>query len=265
MNKQERFNEKLLDDNFYYSDKTHVSCSMLKHLLKSPAHLENYLKNPPKSTPAMVFGSAFHCMVLEPNKFNDNFYILDVNLRPEKEKGMTSKINKAWKAEELTYASAANKEIITMDELEKIELMCASLFKHPKVAKLISESQKEEPISWSTVDGIKCKGKLDLKSFDFIADIKTTAEFGGIDKFKYDCKKYNYDMQAAFYSDALFMDQFKFIVIGKNYPYDVAIYDVSPEFLEAGRAKYTYALEMYDKYFVSCTDQVSDYMETGVL
>ena len=43
------------------------------------------------------------------------------------------------------------------------------------------------------------------------------------------------------------------------------LYTMCPEFLEAGRAKYIYALEMYNKYFVSCTDQVSDYMETGVL
>ena len=92
-----KFLESLKDDKIYYADTTHVTCSMLKHLLKSPAHLRAYLNFPQKSTPAMIFGSAFHCMALEPDKFNERFYIFDTNFRPEKEKGMTSKINKAWK------------------------------------------------------------------------------------------------------------------------------------------------------------------------
>lgn len=265
-----KFLESLQDDKVYYADKTHVTCSMLKHLLKSPAHLRSYLDNPPKSTPAMVFGSAFHCFTLEPDKFNDRFYILDTNLRPEKEKGMTSKINKTWKSEELDHAKAQDKEIITMDELSKIESMCDSLFSHEYVVDIVKQCKREQAITWPNnrmhcLDIIQCKGKLDLQSFDFIADIKTTAEFGGIDKFKYDCKKYHYDMQAAFYCDGLGLDQFKFIVIGKEYPHSVGIFDVSPEFLESGRRKYLYALDLYEKYFLSCSENVDSYIDVGTL
>ena len=265
MKTTKKFTESLADDKVYFADKTHVSCSMLKNLLKSPADFRAYLDSPPEATPAMTFGSAFHCMALEPHKFNDQFYILDTELRPEKEKGMTSTINKKWKMVELSHAQSVGKSIISVKDLDKIDAMCMSLFHHPKVMELISQAEKEQAVTWTTDKGIKCKGKLDLKSFDFIADIKTTAEFGGLDKFKYDCKKYHYDMQAAFYSDAVGLDQFKFIVIGKNFPYNVGIFDVSPEFLESGRQKYKYTLEMYDKYFVSCTEEIDSYIEEGTL
>ena len=113
--------ESFRDDKIYYADSSHVTCSMLKYLLKSPAHLRSYLENREKSTPAMVFGSAFHCMALEPEKFNERFYIFDTSFRPEKEKGMTSKINKAWKQEELKLAELEGKDLITGDELDKID------------------------------------------------------------------------------------------------------------------------------------------------
>lgn len=263
-----KFLESLADDKVYYADKTHVTCSMLKHLLKSPAHLKSYLDNPPESTPAMVFGSAFHCMVLEPDNFNDRFYILDTDLRPEKEKTMTSKINKTWKLEEIEHAKIQEKQIITILDLNKIDSMCESLFAHKDVVGILNQSKKETAITWDWNEGlskIKCKGKLDLQSFDFIADIKTTASFGGLEKFRYDCKNYNYDMQAAFYCDALGLDQFKFIVIGKDYPFSVGVFDVSHEFLEAGRRKYQYALELYEKYFLSCTENIDSYIEKGTL
>lgn len=265
---KDQFLEKLKDDSFYYSDKSHVSCSMLKHLLKSPMHLWLYLQNPPPSTPAMAFGSALHCLLLEPEKFNNNFYIFDTNLRPEKDKTMASKANKEWKAKQLTSAKAVDQTLITADELETIDKMITSLTSHDEIKKMLTSCEREKAIAWSSiVDGntIDCKGKIDLASFDFIADIKTTSEFGGIDKFRYDCKKYHYDMQAAFYCDALGLDQFKFIVVGKNEPYNVGVFDVSPEFLQSGRAKYNYALEMYNKYFVSCETSIDSYLEKGTL
>ena len=262
--------ESFRDDKIYYADSSHVTCSMLKYLLKSPAHLRSYLENREKSTPAMVFGSAFHCMALEPENFNERFYIFDTNLRPEKEKGMTSKINKAWKQEELKLAELEDKQLITADDLDKIDRMCNSLFNHKRVRSLVEQSKREQPFIWHInrmhcKDIVNAKGKVDLQSFDFIADIKTTAEFGGIDKFKYDCKKYHYDMQAAFYCDALGLDQFKFIVIGKEDPHSVGIYDVSPEFLESGRRKYHYALDLYEKYFLSCEENIDSYIEEGIL
>lgn len=265
---KDQFIEKLKDDSFYYSDKSHVSCSMLKHLLKSPIHLQMYLDNPPPSTPAMAFGSALHCLLLEPEKFNDGFYIYDTKHRPEKDKTMASKANKEWKAKQIRTSYAKNQILITSEDLDKIDDMISSMTKHDDVNKILATCEKEKAIAWSNIvndSTIDCKGKIDLATFDYIADVKTTAEFGGIDKFRYDCKKYHYDMQAAFYCDALGLDQFKFIVVGKNAPYDVGIFDISPEFLESGRQKYKYALSQYEKYFISCAKNIDNYIEKGTL
>ena len=72
-------------------------------------------------------------------------------------------------------------------------------------------------------------------------------------------------MQAAFYCDGLGLDQFQFIIVGKNNPHDVGLFDVSPEFLESGRRKYLYALDLYEKYFLSCEENIDSYIEEGIL
>ena len=45
-----------------------VSNSMLKHLARSPAHLQAYLDQPEEQTPAMLFGQIVHQLLLEPDK-----------------------------------------------------------------------------------------------------------------------------------------------------------------------------------------------------
>lgn len=262
--KREQFIEKCGSDDFYFSDRTHVSCSMLKKALKSPKHLKDYLDKPSFTTPAMTFGSAFHCLLLEPEKFNNQFYILDLNQRPNKDMTMAAGVNKKWKESELSIAKDLGKSIISEADLDKLDLMIESVMQHDEIRQYLKESKREVPNAWE-INGIKCKGKFDLLAFDYIADFKTTAELKGISKFGYDCKDHDYDMQAAFYCDSMGLDQFKFIVVSKKDPYNVAVYDASEEFLARGRAKYMEALDIYDKYFLSCDEEISSYLEKGTL
>ena len=45
-----------------------VSNSMLKHLARSPAHLQEYLQHPTEQTRDMLMGSVVHQLLLEPDK-----------------------------------------------------------------------------------------------------------------------------------------------------------------------------------------------------
>ena len=60
----------------------HISWTALKHFKRSPKHYLEYLAQKQrikqgleKPTEAMILGSAFHCLVLEPEKFNEKFIV----------------------------------------------------------------------------------------------------------------------------------------------------------------------------------------------
>lgn len=258
--------ERFLDDDAYYGDTKYVSCSMLKQIIKSPKHLKEYLERGSESSPALVFGNAFHTLLLEPGKFNEKFYIFDPNLRPEKEKNMSSKINKAWKAEELSHAEQAGKMLLSEKDVELMDSMINSLTRHSEINSILRESKYEQPNVWVDQEtGILCKGKFDLVGFDFVGDVKTASEVDNVDKFRYDCYKYGYDMQAAYYADSMGLDQFKFIVVEKKPPFKCAVFTCSEEFLARGRERYRKALDLYNEYFVSCDSKINNYLEQGEL
>ena len=50
----------------YHADRSCVSVSGLKQLLRSPAHYQAYLNGHRKETPAMFLGPAVHARLLEP-------------------------------------------------------------------------------------------------------------------------------------------------------------------------------------------------------
>ena len=52
-----------------------VSASLLKQIAKSPAHAKAYLSQQQEPTAAMLFGTAFHCAVLEYEKFTQQYAV----------------------------------------------------------------------------------------------------------------------------------------------------------------------------------------------
>jgi exodeoxyribonuclease VIII len=53
-----------------------LSYSSLKAFSISPKHFINYRNKPKETTPALTYGQALHCMLLEPQEFNDTFTIM---------------------------------------------------------------------------------------------------------------------------------------------------------------------------------------------
>src|SRR5574344_1079999 len=62
-------------DKQYHDDKEYISVSGLKKIKVSPAHYKEAEKVEP--TEAMIFGSAYHCFILEPERFENEYYIFD--------------------------------------------------------------------------------------------------------------------------------------------------------------------------------------------
>lgn len=77
-----------------------------------------------------------------------------------------------------------------------------------------------------------------------LIDFKTTSA-PDYARFLTTLDQYDYDRQAAFYSDMLNADRFLIIGVQKKVPHGVWVFDAAPSFIEQGRKKYTALLRHY--------------------
>ena len=76
-----------------------------------------------------------------------------------------------------------------------------------------------------------------------IIDFKTTSARDA-DHFLWQCSAYDYDRQAAFYTDALRAERFLLVGVQKNEPFGVFTIEVSEQMLAEGRQKYQRLLRL---------------------
>ena len=76
-----------------------------------------------------------------------------------------------------------------------------------------------------------------------IVDFKTT-NARDADHFRWQCSAYDYDRQAAFYTDALRADRFLLVGVQKVEPFGVFPVEVSPMMLQEGQQKYQRLLRL---------------------
>ncbi|MBC8295900.1 MAG: PD-(D/E)XK nuclease-like domain-containing protein, partial [Pelagibacterales bacterium] len=69
------------EDKNYYADKEYITNSMLGMLNKSPQHLQRYFDGHREESPALNFGSAFHTMILEPHRMDDEVVVFEGKTR----------------------------------------------------------------------------------------------------------------------------------------------------------------------------------------
>jgi exodeoxyribonuclease VIII len=221
--------------------------STLKHFDRTPAHARQVLTNPPEQTPAMALGSAVHSAVLEPNLFDEEYCVgPKVDRRFTKDKVIWADFEKANK----------DKVILRAEEYEQCIRMQQSALSNPLVAKLVGDTGYTEfSFVWVDKDtGVTCKGRIDrfgrLYGHSVIADLKT-AENASEGAWIRDVVKYKYHAQAAFYLDGLdtiaptVERRFIWIVVEKNPPYALAIYEPDVATIDKGRRMYRNYLRQY--------------------
>lgn len=246
-----------LEGEKYYKDTSHVSNSMLGLLRRSPRHLWHYMAHPEEQErgPALIFGEAFHCAVLEPDKFERQWLYMP-------------KFDRRTKQGKIDYEEWMNEnkdcKIISRDDYDKIIEMRTVLYSHKEVKELLALGEAEKVHTWET-RGIKCKAKADkVHKDDFIVDLKTTTD-ATKNMFVRNCDKLGYKRQAAFYMDGFGVEFFYFIAIEKERPYSVAVYECGKDFLQQGRDEYNELLNEYRKYFIDKELSAEDYIGTGIL
>lgn len=194
-------------------------------------------------------GSAVHCKLLEPHKFDDEFVIEPVFNRRAND-------GKEAAAAFASDVAAAGKAIITNDDGKKIDFMARSALAHPTMNKLLSKGDSEVSIFWCDVNtGVMCKCRPDhLVKFGnqwFCLDLKTTDD---IEKFDKSIGEYGYHRQQAFYTEGLTVAGmnpiFVFGVISKKVccgRYPVRILSLDKEDVLAGENEFRGLLSVWAK------------------
>ncbi len=188
-------------------------------------------------------GSAFHTMVLEPDNFDNEFLVTDLDAR--------TKVFKEF------VADNPDKVILKQPDLEAVKLMKDSIMSNPTASKLLNhEGEVEDSYFWKDKEtGTKCKARLDKLIPDYqgksvIVDLKTTADASPAG-FEKSMANYGYHRQAAWYSHAVELATGKapalYIIIAceKVPPYDNVCYLISKTAMETGWQECRQAIEIY--------------------
>ena len=220
--------------------------SMLSGFDRSPAHAREQMLHGRESK-ALDFGTAYHCAVLEPERYPLAFV-----------RGLEDN-DRRFKVEKERYAAFCEQNrgrtVLDPEEWDRIEAMKVVLFSHETAAAFLTAEGPNEVVAvWDDKDtGERCKGRQDaLRAYlgwTWIADIKSTTDASPAGWAR-EVAKWGYAEQAAFYLDGLYALQprerrFVWIAQEKEPPFAVAVHEPDEATLAEGRRRYRRHLRAY--------------------
>lgn len=227
--------------NEVYHSHEFTSASQLKKIAStSLAHFKFERENPKEPTAALMFGNAYHTLILEPEKFAMEYFTIDLDLMPHPEKDFRNTENKQWKESEM--AKNEGKIFLSNEDFCTLFEMKSALEKYPNFTFLLKNGVAEESY-FATIDGQGVRVRPDYVSKFGIVDLKTCQD-ASPEAFGRDAAKLRYLIQAALYTDVVtaFRDgdelPFFFLAQEKTAPYVPQMYRVPAYLIEAGRAQY---------------------------
>jgi len=225
--------------NHVYHSQPGISASGLKLVLRSPAHYKFQADRAPSR--AMEIGTAIHTALLEPDRFANDYVLLrDVKDRRASEYKAAAKIH-------------GGELVLTASEAANVEGMQEAVLSNPAMSeRLNAEGWRELSLFVQDPEtGVVVRVRYDLLSLSGIAvDVKKTQDCRP-DAFSRAVDNYDYDMQAALYSDAFEwatgkpLGAFEFAAIEEQMPHGHKLYQLDETAMQEGRRKYREALNLY--------------------
>jgi exodeoxyribonuclease VIII len=209
-----------------------ISRSGVMEFARTPFHFWNRYLNKDsiivdQKSQSIKIGRLLHTYILEPEKFHEEYLIVEKRDRRTKEGKM--------------YYDSIEKlgrELITEDDFNQIKLMSESLKHNKQIFELISGAKYEKSIYWNDPHtGLLCKARPDVWQSGFIVDLKTSIN-AGFREFQRSLYSYGYHIQCAMMYEAfknvfnIEMRDFIFVVIENTYPFAHAIYKLDEIALE---------------------------------
>lgn len=219
-----------------------ISKSDLDLINRSPAYYKFVKENSKEQTAAMLLGSVFHKLVLEPESFAAEYAVCPA-------------ADRRTKVGRETYQAFADSlhdgvEAITDDIYKTAQAMAESVKKHPIAARLLHGGQAETSYFWEE-NGVRCKCRPDYLRTDIkcIIDLKTTQN-ASPDSFIKSAYDYRYHVQSAWYLRGLKacgidVENFIFIAVEKDAPYAVCAYAADDLMFQLGEQEAMENLKVY--------------------
>lgn len=238
----------------YHSNKNYIGSTSLKKYKKSPLHFKEEIE---EETEALRFGSMYHAFILEPELFDQEYFIFDDSTIYQELIGegykspRSTKQYKEWFDTEMV--KAGQKMTVSFEEYETLKAMKARLFSHPYAKYLLTKGQSELS-HYTEREGVKVKIRPDHMHLNkrICVDLKTCQD-ASEDKFKIHAAELGYHISAALYADVLEQIyspgfQWSFILVAqeKKHPYAFNIFKASPQFIAVGQFEYEILLKQHD-------------------
>jgi hypothetical protein len=223
-----------------------ISASKLKKALQSTAHF--FAKDEPSAeNEAFLMGQAFEDLLTEPESFDNKYFVLNLEERPEADKTMASKANKAWK-EEILEANKT-KKLLNIEQKDVLNEMVKSCSKNKTITSTLNDATFQGSYFWKDEEtGLLCKTRPDIIKYRnensvIINDIKT-AQDASPEAFAKNFANFGYGIQAAMQIDGVAsalgvsVEYYTYTVVEKKAPYLAQVYTLAPEDIDYYRAVY---------------------------
>jgi len=238
---------KKLSNELYRKEKG-ISSSDLKYLAISPLHFELYQKGyfQQEDNKNLIFGDAFHALVLEPDRFEKEFAVEDF------EGCNLNKNTKAYKEAKAKWLEeVGDRNIISADDFKELEKMRDITL---ALASPLLNGEKEVSVFATDRHGIvrKCRPDVYNKDLGLIVDLKTTSA-----KNDYEFQKavvdFKYHWQAYHYMETLRLaglpaNKFIFIVVSKSKEHMTWIVELDNKALEVASTEVEELINSYVRY-----------------
>lgn len=175
----------------YHANKSHLSSSNLKQLLKDPAAFKREkidgIREEQSDKSHFIEGTLTHTLILEPADISS--YAVFPGLR---------KAGNAWEAFKVEHA---HKRIVSITQMLRAEKLYKAYAAMDVATKLVSNGLPEHTMLGSIM-GVDLKARADyIVPGQYIVDVKTTSMPSGVDYFNETVTQYGYGLSAALYCD----------------------------------------------------------------
>ena len=205
-------------DHEYHADREHVSRSALEIFRQSPKLYQKWKNHEWESpqTASQRLGAAFHCNLLQPEIFSQEYMKTEFSDRRTKK----------YKEFALQHL---NVTLLTTSEILKLRKMMNSVEDNPVAMDLLKYNQglREQAYKFTDDTMLQCKFKVDYYHNGTIVELKTTQDVSEQTWCK-SAYNFGYHRQAAFYTKGIkilqhFNPNFLFVVVGTTEPYECIV------------------------------------------
>lgn len=248
-----------------------LSYSSIVSFMKSPKTFIDYKLKERKTTDAMIFGNLVHCLILQPEEFDNQFSVKDFNIpgsdnqknfafdmsqgvdcdtaymshykltKKELETGIGSK-GKDLEAKLEKYINYLIKEadpknktqFVTYDKIEEAKKYKELAYSNRASKYVLDQiTDTEIPISWEYA-GYKWRGYMDGVGSCY-ADLKMMAQSAKPKKARWKITDMGYHLQGALYVDGSGMGNMPYYVIGMDNTFNISVTELTDSVLDKGR------------------------------